>query len=355
VGVDLNASPLASPPIIPVETVQRAATLAAGGTARDPFAGAGLDIVATDYQNPRSFQAGLGVESELASNFVAGLQLNYVNTVHLHRNRDYNLPGPRIRPGDLAQRPFFGLRSGTPRPIASLGPFTVRESSARSMYRGATMSAQYRKQRFQFGAFYTLSENFSDTDMERDSGGVEFENAYSMGRDYNYGRLDARHQFAAHGLVSLPLGFEIAGILRARSGFPLNATTGADTNEDLFNTDRPYSAAGIPMERNAFRNRGVRTTDLRILKDFRLGETKRLQFSAEIFNLFNADNVVFNSPIGGGTVTTFGLGIDPVTGAVPLTDPRFRRLRLADGTYDPQTTIQSGNPLQGQFGLRFFF
>jgi hypothetical protein len=36
-------------------------------------------------------------------------------------------------------------------------------------------------------------------------------------------------------------------------------------------------------------------------------------------------------------------------------DPRFMRLRRADGRFDPGTTAQVGTPLQAQFGLRLIF
>jgi hypothetical protein len=91
------------------------------------------------------------------------------------------------------------------------------------------------------------------------------------------------------------------------------------------------------------------------LKNFRLGEVTRLQFSTEIFNAFNNDNVIFNSATGGGTPTFFGPGIDAATGGLAPVDARFRRLYLANGAYDPSTTTQQGNPLQVQFGLRLFF
>jgi hypothetical protein len=350
VGVDMNTYPLEALPVIPIETVQQAAALAAGGVARDPFVGAGIDIVSPDFRNPRAFQAGLGFESELFSNFVAGLQLNYVNTVNLMRNRDWNLPLPTIRPNDAAQRPFYGLRSGRTRPIPTLGAFTVRESSARSMYRGATVQAQYRVSRFQFGAFYTLAESFSDSDLERDAGGVDFDNAANFLPDYNYSRLDARHQFTANTVMQLPLDFEFSAILRARSGFPLNSYVGNDANEDLFTTDRPYSAPGVPFERNYFRNRPVSSTDMRIMKNFRFGDVRRLQFSAEFFNLFNQSNVVFNNSTGSSsTVITYGPGM-----GAPV-DARFQQLRLASGDYNAATTVQGTTPLQVQFGLRFFF
>jgi hypothetical protein len=251
---------------------------------------------------------------------------------------------------DPAQRPSYGLRSTGVRPIPSLGASTVRESSARSMYRGMTVQAQYRTlRRLQFSAFYTLSESFSDSDLERDAGGVDFDDNYDFSRDYNYSRLDARHQFTGNALVTLPWGFELSAITRIRSGYPLNATTGVDSNEDLFFTDRPFSAPGVPFERNSFRNRGISGTDVRLLKNINFGEVTRLQLSAEFFNAFNQDNVVFNSTAGTGQVTTYGPGL----GAAP--DSRFQQLRLATGGYNPGTTTQSGTPLQVQFGLRFFF
>ncbi|HYO79926.1 MAG TPA: TonB-dependent receptor, partial [Bryobacteraceae bacterium] len=353
VGVDLNSTPLTALPVIPLETVQRATAIGAafaGQTVRDPFTGVGLDIVAPDFRNPRAFQAGLGYEGEIVNGLVGGIQLNYVNTVNLLRNRDWNLPAPIIRPDDPSQRPFYGLRSGRQRPAATLGPYTVRESSARSLYRGATAQLQYRTTRMQFGAFYTISETFSDSDLERDAGGVDFENAFDFSRDYNYSRLDARHQFSLNAVVTLPLDFEVSGIVRARSGYPLNALTGADTNEDLFTTDRPYSAPGVPFERHSFRNRGTSSTDLRVMKNFRFGEVRRLQFSAEFFNLFNQENVVFNSFTGTGAAVTYGPGL-----GAPI-DPRFMSLRNAAGGYNAATTTQhSTNPLQVQLGLRLFF
>ncbi|HYP15312.1 MAG TPA: hypothetical protein VEQ63_15395, partial [Bryobacteraceae bacterium] len=349
VGYDLNQGSLGALPIIPLDVVQRAAAFRAGVAAVNPFTGIGIDMVAPDFRNPRSFQAGFGAEGELFGGLIGGVQLNYVNTVNLHRNRDWNLPAPTPRAGDL--RPIFARNN---RPIPTLGTFTVRESSARSMYRGATLQIQYRRERFQFGTNYTLSETFSDSDLERDAGGSDYENVFDLSRDYNYSRLDARHQFNGWAVANLPLGFEVSSLVRARSGYPLNSTVGADTNGDTLNTDRPYAAPGVVQERNAFRNRPYFNTDLRILKDFRFGEVRRLQFSTEFFNLFNTENVVFNST-GGGTATFFGLGIDPATGQPAAIDPRFRRLRTATGGYDPLTTIQQGNPLQVQFGLRLFF
>jgi hypothetical protein len=355
VGVDLNRTPLDQLPVIPIETVQQAATLAAGGTARDPFAGANLILMPDDFNNPRAFQWGLGVDREVIRNLVAGVQFNYVNTVHLMRNRDYNLPIPFVQPNDLTQRPTFGLRTlGVRRPLPGLGSITVRETSSRSMYRAITFSAQYRASSLQFGSHYTWNENFSDDDSERDATGFNAENPFNFRNDYGYSRNDIRHQFTGWFLYSLPLGFEVSGSVRARSGLPINPVTGADNNEEFSNNDRPFSAPGVSFERNSFRNRKVISNDLRVLKNFPFGDRMRLQFSAELFNLLNLDNVVFSGTAGSiFTGGIYGNGLNAAGQPAPV-DSRFMLLRNADGTYNRQNA-QVGSPLQAQFGLRFFF
>ena len=344
-GIDLNRTPIDQLPVLSIEQLQSAATFAAGGTARDPFANANVLGMAADFKNPRAFQMGLGAESELFRGFTTGVQLHYVNTANLMRNRNYNLPIPVVRPTDLSQRPFFGTR-----PIAGINQYTIRESSSRGMYRAATFSAQYRRNKFQFQSFYTLAENFSDDDNERDSGGFIYENSFNLRPEYNYSNMDIRHQFTSNGTYSMPWGFEVSGIFRARSGLPFNAIAGTDLNGDGNNNDRPYLAAGQPMLRNNFRNRGISNVDLRVMKSFALkSERSKIQFSVEFFNLFDVDNVVF-----AGGASNYGSGILAATGQLAPIDARFMRLRLADGTYD-RNNQQIGNPRQVQFALRYFF
>src|SRR4029077_18067538 len=114
---------------------------------------------------PRAFQAGLGVDQEIGRGFVVSAQLNYVNTVHLERNRDYNLPAPTLRAAD--GRYTFNRAN---RPLPQFGQITLRESSARSMYRGASFSTRYNaSKRIQLGLQYTVAQAYSDDDNERDA------------------------------------------------------------------------------------------------------------------------------------------------------------------------------------------
>jgi hypothetical protein len=352
-GVDLNRTPLGQLPIIDIATVNRAATGA--GAAPDPFRNARVTLMASDFENPRAFQAGLGVDHEVAHNLVAGVQFHYVNTVHLQRNRDVNLPAPFVRVDDRSQRPIFGVTAAGAarvlRPISTLDRITLRESSARSMYRGVSFSTRYRAGRLQFGAFYTLSEAFSDDDAERSATTLYYENAFNLRNEYGYSRLDARHQFTGNALVTLPWGMELSGIYRMRSGFPVDPLAGSDLNQDGNNQERPFSAPGVPFARNSFRNYAYQNFDLRFLKNFALGERARLQFSTEMFNLFDADNIAV---IAASTNTIYGPGIDPASGAEVPARATFLRKRLPDGSYDPVNT-QQGTPFQAQFGLRLIF
>ena len=111
-GVDLNSSKLDNLPILTATQVTNAlATLL--GSAPNPFLGASFTGTANDFQNPRAFQMGVGVDQEVAKNWVVGAQFNYINTVHLERNRDYNLPGCSVRQAD--GRCIF-LRANRPLP-----------------------------------------------------------------------------------------------------------------------------------------------------------------------------------------------------------------------------------------------
>jgi hypothetical protein len=353
-GFDLNASPLGALPVLSATDVwQRVARQP------NPFIGARVSATSGErFRNPRAAQSSFTIAQHLASGFVVDYTLNHVNTVHLQRNIDFNVPVPTIRPGDLSERPFFGLRSGTPRPNRNLAWVMVRDSSARSNYLGHTFRSQYRSGPLQFALHYTLSYTKSDDDTERVLTEIAYQNPFDFSRDYNWSSLDSRHQVGGWAVYQAPMGFEFTGVLRYRSGLPLDAYSGEDSYElatpNL--TTRPLERPGLPMLRNAFRNRDFKTVDARIMKSFHLTEAARLQFSAELFNLFNFNNVAFISSavMPNNPAFIYGPGILPNGQTAPM-DPRFMRLRRADGRFDPGTTAQVGTPLQAQFGLRLIF
>jgi hypothetical protein len=319
------------------------------GTTPNPFLGASVTGTANDYRNPRAFQMGLGAEHEITSNWVAGIQANYINTVHLQRNRDYNLPFPTVRLAD--GRPVFNRAN---RPVPSLGQILVRESSARSMYRGVTFTSRYNARRVQFNVQYTVSGTFSDDDNERDATTIYYDNAFNLRNEYGYSSLDSRHQVTGFAVIRLPWNIELAPTYRFNSGRPIDPRAGSDLNGDASGgtVDRAYRAVGTPFKRNSFRNRDFNAVDLRFLKSFVVRDRYRVQFSTEMFNLLNNDNVIFGAP-GNVNNLIYGPGIT-ATGAVEAPRATFMRLKLADGSYD-RNNSQVGTPFQAQFGLRLIF
>jgi hypothetical protein len=354
IGIDLNKFPLGNLPILSAEQVQSVAQ--ALGQAFDPFIGVQPISIAGDLKNPQSFQSGIGFERQLWKDFSMGAEYVQVNTIHLQRNRDLNLPVPRIRANDPAQRPFYGLLSGTPRPVGTLGSIQVRESTAHSRYQAFTIRAQMRRGWGQFGAFYTLSRSLSDDDNERDAGGVSFENAYDQRPEYNYARLDRRHQVVANPVFYFPWGFEVSSGIRLRSGIPIDVRTGADSNEDRGGADRPFSAAGKPFKRNAFRNFAVKDVDLRVQKSFTFAEERKLILSSEFYNVRNYENI----QLSGTAVTNYcaspipldcGFGRPTNINFLETIDrnpvsPRFGKRLLNNNP---------GDPFQVQLAVRFQF
>ena len=347
-GFDLNSSTLGSLPV-PTPTQITTAYAQLTGKTANPFLGAGYTGTANDYQNPRAFQAGFGADQEIAKNWVAGVQFNYLNTVHLERNRDYNLPFGNVRAAD--GRVVF-VRGN--RPLPQFSTLTIRESSARSLYRGMSLNTRYNaSKRLQFGVQYTLAQSYSDDDNERSASGFNYDNPFNLKPEYGYSNLDIRHNFSSYAVSELPWGIELSGIFRANSGQPIDPLAGTDVNGDGSNMDRAYKAVGVPFARNSFRNFGFKDVDIRFMKTFKIGEKAKLQFSTEMFNLFNWDNVIIGPAGLNNTNTTYGLGIDASGNAV-APKSTFMLLRNADGTYN-RNNSQLGTPFQAQFGLRFLF
>jgi hypothetical protein len=403
IGVNLNNFSLASLPVLTIAQVQQinqnvVAACPQTGAAFNPLAGLQVVAATNALRNPRSVQFGVGVEREIARGLTVGGNFDYVKTSRLNFNRDYDLPAPIIRPGDMSQRPFFGVLSPSVigaqnRPITALGNsgyVQVRDSSARSLYKAMTIRAQLRRKFGQFDAFYVLSKNFDNDSTERNATFATYENAFNLAPEYNFGALDRRHVFSMNAVIHAPWGFELAMNGRILSGAPIDVSissiippagarnpdgtvmsaaqyaflvvlqpgstagtgsTSSDLNQDTTFPDRPFVAPGVSSLRNSYRNRGLKFADLRVQRNFRFGEKYELAPSLEVFNVFDFQNITYATT----TATNYGNpGINEKTGEVLApSNPTFLALRDAAGNLI--LTNSPGGPLQIQFGLRFKF
>lgn len=372
IGINLNTFPLTALPILTVtQLLQINANInAARGLTFNPNAGLALTTVGEQFRNPRSVQFGAGVEREVAKGLTLGATFDYVNTVNLNRNRDVNVPVPTIRTGDLSRRPFYNVDAqGQNRPLRGLSFIQIREASARSLFRAFTMRGQLRRKFGQFDAFYTLSKNLDDDSTERNATFAEYDDSFNLIPEYNFSRLDRKHQFVFNTVLNAPFGFQVSTTGRFRSGTPLDATvsgitgisaaavtlsgsTSGDLNGDRGNfSDRPYTAPGVPSKRNSYRNTSFYNVDLRLQRDFKFGEKYRLSPTFEAFNVFKFKNIEY----AGTAALNYGNpGVNELTGAVLApTNPTFLRIRDANGNY--LLNNRPGSPLQMQIGLRFEF
>ncbi len=351
IGIDLNERTLDNLPTLTPDQMSAIAT--ALGIENNPFAGARLTLMDRDFRNPMARQLGAGVEHEISPGWSLGADLLVVDTIHLQRNRDLNVPLPAVRRDDPAQRPFFGLRSGTARPVPGLDSVTVRESTASALYRALTVRSEIRRSWGQFSAYYVLSKNESNDDNERSASGVSYENGYDLASEYGPSRLDRRHQVHVTGVVMLPGDVDISTGMYIFSGAPFDARMGTDSNEDRGGADRPYSAPGVPFTRNAFRDVPVADINLRVQKRFSTGAERQAVVSLEFFNLFNRDNVTLRQ--GFSTVANYCASSRDLSCGLDgrPSNPNFARTRGEDGEY--LTGNIPGPPFQMQVGFRLLF
>jgi len=321
------------------------------------FTGAGIaglkpdaSFFASDFKNPRSYNLTAGIDQMITEDFVASLEYVHANTVNLERIRDVNLfPGVVSLDNSSPQvlRPRYNT---SVRPDPNFNILRQQESSAHSRYDALTVSASHRYEyRLQFQGSYTMAFNRDDDSNERNFAGVTYEDAFNLAPEFSWSRNDIRHKFVGSGTADLPLNLQTSLIMTYRSGLPFSAFTGTDSNGDGQITDRPI-INGVPLLRNTFRQPNFFNVDMRVARSFRLGESRRIELLADLFNVLNRKNLTYAT--SNNESTTSALGSRWGTGQTPL--PTFRTLYNADGTPNRNTAF-SGTPFQAQLALKLIF
>ncbi|HVF68845.1 MAG TPA: carboxypeptidase regulatory-like domain-containing protein [Pyrinomonadaceae bacterium] len=226
-------------------------------------------------------------------------------------------------------RPYQGYRS-----------ITMLQPRYNSNYHSLQSSLDWRfHATSQVQVAYTWSRNMTDSQNDRTNAP---QNAFDIRSEYSRGALDRRHIFVANYIYELPFykdgkgaagkilgGWETSGIVTLQSGLPFTATTSSfdpaglgfvpalvaggrpnvicDPNEGAPHTLEQYfntgcfqlnPAAGATNVVNTVGNapRGgingppTYRVDMSLMKNFRFGESLRLQLRGEAFNIFNHTN-----------------------------------------------------------------
>ena len=196
------------------------------------------------------------------------------------------------------------------------------ENSASSTYSGATLSLNRRmNNELEFSAGYTLSKTYDDASDFNEWP----QDPFNLRGDWSVSRKQQQQRLTFNALWELPIGdeepgkppadnwvtkvfghIELAPIVTAESGRPVNPLTGADTYHTLA---YPLSARPLGFGRNSALAPGVVNIDFRALKYFPVGKTAHLDVVAEAFNLLNRPNVAAVNPVFGANFLT------PIAGA----------------------------------------
>ncbi len=299
-----------------------------------------------DFRLPRSLHLRAALEQEIAPGITAQIDYTQINVARMDRVRNLNVLPPTT---DATGRPIYTnlslAQNANLRPFPTYAFAYITDSSARSLYKGMTATLNIRRTRFVVDATYTLGVSRSHDDHERGGfSGQSYVDAFDINNEYNYSNIDQRHQFAASGMVYMPAGFEVGSFMRFNTGRPFSPATGVDSNNDGIVRDRPVLDGKI-VPRNTYRNLGFADVSMRLQKHFALPNEKgRVSVSAELFNVFDFDNV----EIGSGNFT-YGPNL-----GVPTTNLNFGKTKDAAGKYLANSTLRT-SPFQLQLGLRFQF
>ncbi|MBI3894920.1 MAG: TonB-dependent receptor, partial [Acidobacteria bacterium] len=344
--------------------------LAAGNVPGDPV------IAALDFKTPYSLQYNFGIERQIGETLTA--EVTYVGTRGLDLANVYDplQPKPELVNGRLSipkNAPFTNPSFTASRYTANVGD---------AWYNGLQLVL---KKRFGaglgFNSSYTFAKNMGTTGIglrsaENPSGTNYLPlNSWDIASEKGLAAIDTRHNFRFSFSYELPFGagqkfagnlsrlpnallggWQINSIISARGGLPAtlklsynNSNTrpasgifdrpdlkpGASNNPVLGGPDRYYDVnAFLAPPPDTFGNLGQNTLigpslfnlDFSLFKEVGLGETKKVQFRAEFFNLFNHPN--FSQP--NTTVFTSPTRINPTAGRISgtITDPRKIQLAL---------------------------
>jgi hypothetical protein len=227
--------------------------------------------------------------------------------------------------------------------------------------------------RYQLFGNYSWSRNYSDASGERDTDSY-FGPQDPLNTNLDYGRseLDTVHQFKGGGVVTLPLGITWSSDFVAHSGLAYPAYVSADINGDgvtypgLGTNDRPAvqigNSAPFLLPEYPGRQPWFFNWNMRVAKEFHLGERYRVGLSADLFNVTNASNL-YSEPGHSAFVDLPGCTTNapPALGMIcpPLNSlpaPGEIASQFGGTKYRTLDELTPGaTPFAAQFGVRFEF
>jgi hypothetical protein len=287
------------------------------------LSGANTGLYPADFPSPSALHSNIGVQRQIAGDFVLSADFAYRHFVHTARE---GLVALDLNHFNSARGPVIPKCTGTqakdPLAICSVGAIQVMEAPGRATYKGLLLRAEKRFSRgFQVLGSYAYSSNT----------GTSFRNGFNLDNWLqNTGPTDFDYTQIANlaGVAQLPWRFELGLNFSYSSAPPLSAYVG----QNNFNGDGTPGDLLPGTTVNAF-NRGMgradlerlvaefnatyaltrdalgrviprltlpanygfgdnfHSLDLRLSRSFVFRERRRLQLIGEVFNVYNKANL----------------------------------------------------------------
>lgn len=286
----------------------------------DPSALASTFSFDPDYHPNKDYEAVLGLERQLAPNLSASVAYTFRKSTDLTATQllwayywyawvgversDYQ-PGEPFCANGYCATPLVAPDSVYDRPEVTGGAVLSNRADYSRSYHGLELSLVKRLSNNWLGRlaltfndwrehlgpqFYAAqaggavaNPNRTYLDSQTDGGVVT---AYPAGSGRAY-FVNARWQLSANALYQLPAGFEVAGSLFGREGYPNPIYANLDNG--ALDGVLPVLADGTEMDTQRLPN--LWNFDLRLAKRVKVGPAQ-VQVSAEVFNLFNSGTVL---------------------------------------------------------------
>ncbi|MGO9273785.1 MAG: carboxypeptidase regulatory-like domain-containing protein [Terriglobia bacterium] len=332
--------------------------------------------VIINLQDATVYQWSFDVQRELGSSWL--LDIGYVGTRGLHlpfewdpNQADNSNPSACTVNGTGCPRPYPG----------SLGQ-SYTDSSGKSIYHSlqAKLERHYTNGLAVIAAYtYGKALDTNSTYFSSNASGNFPENSYNRAAEKGRADFDYRHRLSMAYIYDVPLGktvahlqnsklnyliegWQLAGIAMLQSGAPYSVSVSGNPSQNGDGNDRPNVVLGAPLYpahktvnqwalasafstpaqftygnagRDTLIGPGEGTWDFSLIRQFKLTESKQLEFRAEMFNVLNRPN--FSLPDGNISDTTFGVvgnTVQPIAG---------------------QASGGPGDPREIQFALRLRF
>ncbi|MDQ3254419.1 MAG: hypothetical protein M3R15_11015, partial [Acidobacteriota bacterium] len=306
---------------------------------RFPF---NLTMQDPEFKHPTAYNWSLTVQRQLPGAIT--VELGYVGKRSLFLTRERNIN--QLQLGQAFTRNAAGAPTGTVRfanalrPYLGHGPIRLSENAGNSHYHSGQLSVNRRfANGISFDVAYTFSKSIDNASVFREL----LPNAYDDRNFRGPSNFDRPHVFVVNGNLELPFGtgrrllndgvlstvfggFQVTAITFVRSGTPFSLSLPA--NVDLLGVGGGSSAQSLSargplrqiaprfggtfvddpslitvpapgtegnLGRNRFRNPRFQNHDIALFRNFRITESSRIQFRAELFNWIN--HPVLNGPV----------------------------------------------------------